>query len=334
VYPAPGVSEYVDRGKARATVQFLSNRLNVPQVWVAEYLRVRTPRALAERLERSDAVIADFPFLARALGKTKMPKVLNTHNIEHHLLPASGPRATVRAQVKRLEEEAARLADTVCCCTKTDADFFIAAGAASVLLVPNGIDATRFDKARPLRSATREQLQIAPDETLLLFPASKFGPNREGFEWLLDISTRHGAELLKRKVRFLVVGGVVNAPMKTAVLTATGRVDEVEPYFVAADFALNPVFSGAGTNVKMADFIAARVPILTTEFGARGFALKDPEDAIFFTADSFLQQLDAALATRPAHRTAMAGSAYEANAGAIDMNRCVLPLVEWLNARI
>ena len=36
-------------------------------------------------------------------------------------------------------------------------------------------------------------------------------------------------------------------------------------------FAVNPVFSGGGSNVKNADYLALGLPILTTNFGIRGF---------------------------------------------------------------
>ena len=40
--------------------------------------------------------------------------------------------------------------------------------------------------------------------------------------------------------------------------------------FETVDFALNPMMSGSGTNLKMFDYMAAGIPVITTEFGARG----------------------------------------------------------------
>lgn len=330
----PGLTEYIDRNRAKAAVQFLSYRLDVAPIWIDAYLRFRVPPPLAERLAAADAVIADFPFLARALAKTDKPGVLNTHNIEHHLLPGEGARALERLQVRRLEEQAARAADAVACCSQADADFFRSAGAREVMLVPNGIDVDRFEAARGQRAAMRGALGVAEDEALFLFPASKFGPNREAYDWLLGFVAGHEAELAARKARFCVVGSVVPKAFEHGRLKATGRVEAVEPYFAAADFALNPMFSGAGTNVKMADFIAARLPILTTPFGARGFLLEPGKSALVFEPEAFLGCLDEALGSSPARRAALAAAAWEANAQAIDMNRCVRPLVDWLNARV
>jgi glycosyltransferase involved in cell wall biosynthesis len=47
-----------------------------------------------------------------------------------------------------------------------------------------------------------------------------------------------------------------------------------------ADLALNPVTSGAGTNIKMLEYMAAGLPIITTVVGSRGLNLTNDEDAI------------------------------------------------------
>ncbi len=334
VQVAPQLSEYIDRRRVQAAVQFLSYRLDLPPLWIEPWLRWRISPELQGCLDAADAVIADFPFLAQVFRHTGKPRVLNTHNIEHQLIPAGGLGSVVRERVRRIEMAAVQAADLVCCCSQQEADAFSAAGAKSVRLVSNGIDVTRFDAARTRREAMRQELGVGPDETLVIFPAGRFGPNREAFEWLLAQARRHEERLRALGVHFVVVGSVVNDPQRTAVLTATGRVERVEPYFAAADFAINPMFSGAGTNVKMADFIAARLPILTTVFGARGFELVRDHSALVFEAQSLLPTLEEALSLGESRRREMAEAAFVANAATIDIDRCVQPLVSWLQERI
>ena len=40
-----------------------------------------------------------------------------------------------------------------------------------------------------------------------------------------------------------------------------------------SDFAINPMFSGAGTNIKMLEYMAVGLPIISTGFGTRGLKL-------------------------------------------------------------
>ncbi|HBT70152.1 MAG TPA: glycosyltransferase, partial [Agrobacterium sp.] len=59
-----------------------------------------------------------------------------------------------------------------------------------------------------------------------------------------------------------------------------------------ADIALNPMRSGTGTNLKMLDYMAAGVPVISTEFGARGLTITNGE--LFLCAPT--SDLPAALA--------------------------------------
>jgi glycosyltransferase involved in cell wall biosynthesis len=53
-------------------------------------------------------------------------------------------------------------------------------------------------------------------------------------------------------------------------VTAPGFVDDLRPFLAASDIALNPMLSGGGSNIKMFDYLAAGLPVLSTPFGARG----------------------------------------------------------------
>jgi glycosyltransferase involved in cell wall biosynthesis len=55
--------------------------------------------------------------------------------------------------------------------------------------------------------------------------------------------------------------------------------------------ALNPMFSGAGTNLKMLDYMATGAPIVTTPIGARGLDLKHGVDAFLSEARDYAESL-------------------------------------------
>jgi len=65
-------------------------------------------------------------------------------------------------------------------------------------------------------------------------------------------------------------------------LISTGRVPSVKPYFAASDAGLNPMTLGAGSNVKLFEYLAARLPVISTAFGARGTELQPERDYIAF----------------------------------------------------
>lgn len=55
----------------------------------------------------------------------------------------------------------------------------------------------------------------------------------------------------------------------------------------AADLALNPVTKGSGTNIKVFDYLAAGLPLVTTPVGARGIDFTNNEDVVIAEIDDF-----------------------------------------------
>ncbi|MDD5774260.1 MAG: glycosyltransferase [bacterium] len=64
-----------------------------------------------------------------------------------------------------------------------------------------------------------------------------------------------------------------------------------ELMFKASDIALNPVLQGSGTNIKMFDYMAAGIPIVTTPLGARGIEGKDGSHYIVCGMDQFADKI-------------------------------------------
>jgi hypothetical protein len=136
---------------------------------------------------------------------------------------------------------------------------------------------------------------------------------------------------VEHKIHILVVGNVAAAPIREAGFSASGKVDAVEPYFAAADAAINPMQSGAGTNVKMGEFMALRLPILSTPFGARGLDFHDGETGFLFEREALapvLSRVRRLFDEDPGRLQRVAAAAYRRNERLIDMNACVRPLVD------
>ena len=342
-----GIEEYVDRGALGFVAQYGSYGLGLPPVWITSYLRaaVASPREmllpalLREKLAWCDTVVADFPFvhpiIAAASARGRLC-VLSTHNVEHHLYDdrSRWQNRWMRGAVRNIELSAAAACDILVSCCSGDKQFFEAhARVGRSILVPNGIDVRRFRGIDEQRAGTRQALGIPEDTKLFLFTASKYGPNREAVDYLLGFARAHGRFLGERAIHILVVGNVVAEPIRLPGFTATGKVDVVEPYFAAADAALNPLCSGSGTNVKMSEFIAARLPIVTTPFGARGFRIEDGRTGFLFERDGLapiLSTVRGLFGDHPVRLRQVAEEAYAQNESATDMDVCIRPLVEAL----
>jgi glycosyltransferase involved in cell wall biosynthesis len=281
--------------------------------------------------------VADFPFLypifsaPAARGKLR---ILSTHNVEHHLFNDQKVwrNRVIRPVVRRLEIRAAEACDILVACCDDDARFFEAnARVRKTVVVPNGIDPRRYCGIEVHRARARRELGIADDVKVFLFTASKWGPNRQAFEYLLGFAKAHALLLAEQGIHILVAGNVAAEPIRLAGFTATGKVDQLEPYFAAADAAINPILSGAGTNVKMCEFMALRLPILSTPFGARGLVFEEGKTGFLFERDTLrpvLSTVRRLFDKNPGRLRQIADDAYAQNESAIDMDAGVLRLVE------
>jgi glycosyltransferase involved in cell wall biosynthesis len=345
-----GVEEYVDRSLPSAARWILSYVLGAPPLWLTARLAagVRAPgeallpRRLRDRLAWCDVVVADFPFvypiLTASLARDRL-RILNTHNIEHRLYDDSrGWRARgMRAAVCAVEIAAAASCDILVSCCEEDAAFFDShAPDAKSVVVPNGVDVRRFLGTEVDRLSLRHALGLGDGTRVFLFTASRWGPNREAFEYLRGFAREQAALLAEKGIHFLVVGSVTDQPERFPGFTATGRVPRSEPYFAAADAALNPISSGTGTNLKTCEFLAARLPLLTTAFGARGFDVRDGHTGFVFDTSSLapaLARVCALLEEDPGRLRAMAETAYMANERLVDMDVAVSGLADMMDAR-
>jgi glycosyltransferase involved in cell wall biosynthesis len=344
-----GVEERVDRGLASLVDWLAGYVLASPPVWISARLAASAaspgerllPRALREQLRWCDAIVADFPFCApvlRAPSARGKLRVLSTHNVEHHLIDGrrGAHHRLRRALVRRLELRAAQACDLLVSCCDEDARFFQAhAPATRAVVVPNGVDPGRFRAGEASRAVTRRELGVADGDKLLLFTGSRWGPNREAFDYLLAFSRTHAAWLADQGLHLLVVGNVASEPLRQPRFIATGPVARVEPYFAAADAGINPLVAGAGTNLKTCEFIAARLPLLTTPFGARGFHVAEGETAFLFERDALeaaLLRFARAFDQDPASLRRMTKAAYARNEQLVDMNAGVRGLVDAMRA--
>jgi glycosyltransferase involved in cell wall biosynthesis len=138
---------------------------------------------------------------------------------------------------------------------------------AKMRVVPNGVMAfTAARQRNPLEC--RIALGLDPEAQIAIFVGSSYGPNLEAAVFIL-----HDLAPTMPKVQFVIAGGVsssLSSELPNVTLTGPLSEDQKDLWLGAASFALNPMFSGSGTNIKMFDFMASHLPVITTEIGARG----------------------------------------------------------------
>jgi glycosyltransferase involved in cell wall biosynthesis len=241
------------------------------------------PYAVAQRRRRTLLAahdVAEFHFCAyaawmeRARRLTKVVYV--AHNVEVDFAAAHPPSFLSRTLLRRLgelERRAVQASDLVVTCTESDAERLRSLyGGSEYAVVPNGFDEELlgFDRAVG-RADARGSLGLDPEERVLLFVGGPARHNRDAVAFL----ERRLLPSLQPGVTLLVAGRCAQprraepAPGRT--VRRLGYVEDLRPLFAAADLGVNPVAHGSGSQLKIAEYLAAGLPIVTTPVGMRGY---------------------------------------------------------------
>jgi glycosyltransferase involved in cell wall biosynthesis len=292
----PGLVEFTHLGLGFGFLQALGRRLGLPRVW--QYALVRrglVPSSLTRAIAAADVVLSDLPWCpAVTTWAEQKAWYLISHNLEYKLLGQGNrwERMCVNWMM-RVEQAAPHIYRDILACADEDQLFFRhQPGVASKLIpiVRNGVDPAVYVPGLGVRERVRTQLGMTEADHLLIFSGSNFGPNIDALQWLRGFCRDESAFLAEHRIVILVLGSMSPAFNEGAII-ATGRVAEILPYFAAGDAGLNPIMRGSGANVKLFEYLAAQLPVISTPFGVRGTTLQPDVDYLEYEGAGFKQAL-------------------------------------------
>lgn len=259
---------------------------------VAAELADLTPeyaRTLEQTLHGAAGVILADPFLHPVVAAvTDLPVIYDAYNCELVLktqtLPSSGTADRLLASVREIEGGASRAAGLIMTTSREDRaqlhDLYGVPGD-RFADAPNGVDLTtvpytpmslRARRRERWFAALRRHGMCSGAQRLAVFVGSWHPPNLLAAEAILEMAPTlphvafalvgsHTAALRRLPLPSNVIPlGVVPDASKVALLSA-------------ADVALAPLTTGSGTNLKVVEYLAAGIPVVSTAVGARGLDL-------------------------------------------------------------
>lgn len=230
-----------------------------------------------KRGKEIDYLVVSHPYLyfddIKSYLRPETKLVFEEHNLEWRMKKEYVNSRELVNLVKLTEEKLSQQADLVVFASRDIAKELHLQKKVSAY-VPNGFDfdgcpRTSYDD----RQRFKARLNIR--DSVALFVGSYHPPNIRAVEFICKLAK----SVVGKNWLFVVVGSVGNyygenkldLPENVLVL---GRVDEERLWMLmsVADVAINPMFSGGGSNIKMITFAAAGLPVVSSEIGNRDFA--------------------------------------------------------------
>lgn len=238
-----------------------------------------------------DVIIHDFPYMLdydAHFGHDRKPRVYNSHNYEDHLVKQLWKGAAAETYVNmvyQLEKKLVSGADLVFATSVKEKRSFIQAygiDRSLVKLSPNGIHPHHWIRERVEKS---NHSRISA-----FFIGSRHPPNVQAAHFIA-----HKLAPRCREIDFMIAGDCSKAIKRHSATNVFlhGRVDQTrqKELFANADIAINPMFAGAGTNLKTLEFLSAGLPLLSTNVGVRGLRVIDGQHYTEADKDNFADKL-------------------------------------------
>lgn len=255
-----------------------------------------------EAVEWADIVIFSHPWVYPLMASHLKPNqlvVYDSQNVEGflraQLLDKYNPvEVKLLGEVVKDEFEVGQRAQLIITCSQDDSDLYARVYGwpmSKMNVIPNGVMASaitppRLDEKIPEKIS----LGLSPDRITAIFIGSNYQPNVEAAKFIAEELAVNSPE-----IDFVIAGGVSehlpDYAKDNVVLTGFLDEDKKLAFLRASDLAINPMFSGSGTNIKMFDFMAAGLPLVTTHIGARGIAKTTTPAMRVVSRDAFASEV-------------------------------------------
>jgi len=241
---------------------------------------------IASRALHADTLQAEFPAYAAPCIKARevlqCSVVLVEHNVEYDRIRDQVPELSQGQydNLKSIEIDLCNRSDAVVCVSGNDRQKLADDGVHPDLLhtVPHGVDLAQFDS--PEVEDARSRFNIPRECPLLVYHGTySYPPNREALQIFADILLP-GLEANGLECHLLAVGRDPPASSPHPRIHLTGSVEKLAPWLKAADLSVIPLVDGGGTRMKIIDYFAASLPVISTSKGIEGIPVVPGKHAL------------------------------------------------------
>ncbi len=242
---------------------------------------------------------------ARAIGAAI---VYDAHNLEADRFRLSGQKLLSKV-VRSFEGYLCRHASAILAVSENDRALFQSYYGRDALLLPNGVDANRFQPGTP-DPALLTRYGLTGRTVALFCGTLDYPPNTQALRYLLE-QAWPTVRQRRPEATLLIVG---RRPPAWAYgheqVIVAGEVDDMAAHNRLAHWVLAPLTSGGGTRLKILEAMACGQRVLSTPFGAMGITSESREGLLLSEIEDYAERLADALATPEAPGTCKAARDY------------------------
>jgi len=236
----------------------------------------------------ADIIIHEFPYMINYdlfFGVDNKIRIYNSHNFEYKMVRQiyKGPNAQKHIDyLFSLEEKLCKYSDLIFATSEEERFLFhltYKVPLEKIKLAPNGINVEDL----PVRLLNKVKNKTA------LFIGSYHPPNLEAVEFIINDLSKKCPDIL-----FIIAGSCClpfKGNNKNVLLLGKISEEKKKELLSTCDIAINPVFSGAGTNLKTLEFLACGIPLVSTDVGVRGLSVKDREHFCLANKQNFFRKI-------------------------------------------
>ncbi|MBL0702129.1 MAG: glycosyltransferase [Desulfosarcina sp.] len=259
-----------------------------------------------EEIKDADIIIFShpwiYPLVRKRIKKKSQLVIYDSQNVEGYLrtlLLDDGSYGTeVAKEVAKIEYLISNECDLILTCSHEDRVLFnrlYDVPFNKMRIVPNGVFNKKIlPSSHAEKKDAKRELGLS-NKKVALFIGSFYEPNMDAAKFIcFELAVQFF------DIYFVICGNVCEGISKVEIeknginnIILAGYLSETNKclYLKAADFAINPIDSGSGTNIKMFDFFAAGIPTITTQTGGRGIPSNHGQVYIESTLSDFALSL-------------------------------------------
>jgi len=237
---------------------------------------------IKESSKNAKYILSTNPFTYPLIKKyTDLPIIYESQNVEYNLkkqmMKDNSESKKLLEELFEVEKEACLESVFTTVCAFDDAETFeklYGYKKLNAIEVANGVDLNSVNfVSKEKRIELKNSLKINEQKNVL-FIGSWHQPNIEAVEIIFNIAKK------LPHINFIIMGSVgayfeFKKSQKNVGFAGVTTDEEKMLYLSISDIAINPMISGSGTNLKMLDYMASGLPVISSEIGARGLNIPE-----------------------------------------------------------